>query len=285
MKIAAALVLYNTDPHEVSNNIKTFIDFVDVLYIYDNTEKIIHFNYQALSPKIHYYWDGINEGIAKRLNCAAKIASDNHYKWLLTMDQDSSFSEKNIDEYISKFNTYSEDNSIAIMGLSSDDDDINSTETNDFIIVNHLITSGSIINIDVHNVVGGFDENLFIDGIDWDYCINTKLAGFKSIKFPEIKMLHNLGEKVNRASIKSLFLIKKEKSIHNPIRCYYMKRNLLYLQKKYNKYNLSTIDELTNHTEAHLKICLLYGRHFVKTLIMINMGKKDFRAKVFGKKK
>lgn len=40
------------------------------------------------------------------------------------------------------------------------------------------ITSGNIINISIALSCGGFDENLFIDSVDEEFCIRCQKYGF-----------------------------------------------------------------------------------------------------------
>lgn len=288
MKIAAAIILYEPNTDEVLNNINTYINYVDSIYIYDNTEGGKAFDYKQLnSSKVHYFRDEKNNGLSIRLNEASERAIADRYNWLLTMDQDSFFSETTIQEFISGLSTYENNNTIGIIGLSN----TSSSCTNlyehtkvETIEVDHVITSGSVINLDVYKKVGGFDENLFIDGVDWDYCIGIRLAGYSVIQFNNLFMEHKLGTRVKNASLKTLFLIKKEKFIHSPLRCYYLKRNMLYLENKYRKHNLLSIQEMANHTKAHLKTCLNYGGNFFETLAMINAAKRDYKYNKMGKK-
>lgn len=286
MKIAATVILYEPKVEEVLNNINTFINYVDSIYLYDNTEVGRDFDYTRLnSSKVHYFRDGQNKGLSVRLNEASKKAISDQYKWLLTMDQDSFFLASTIQKFITGLSVYEDNNSIGVFGLSNTSSStatINEINTGETIEVNHVITSGSVINLSVYNEVSGFDENLFIDGVDWDYCISLKLAGYSVIQFKNLFMEHQLGTRIMGASIKTLYLIKKEKYIHNPLRCYYLKRNMLYLQNKYKDYKLISIKEMTNHTNAHLKTCLYYGGDFIKTISMINKAKKDYKNNKMG---
>lgn len=75
-----------------------------------------------------------------------------------------------------------------------------------------LITSGTLLNLSLFQKIGGFDENLFIDAVDHEYTIKSLLTGYKIIQFPCIQLTHQIGTLVKRASIKTLFLIKKIKN-------------------------------------------------------------------------
>jgi rhamnosyltransferase len=68
-----------------------------------------------------------------------------------------------------------------------------------------------------------------------------------------------MGSITNRASIKTLFLIKKRKVTHSPLRCYYMYRNLQYIEKKFKLENLSILKQRRKDIKLHLKTCFYYG--------------------------
>ncbi len=288
MKIAAAVILYNPNKEEVLRNINTYIKYVDALYIYDNTETSSSFDIEQLNfSNVYYFWDGQNKGMSIRLNEAGNKALLDKYKWLLTMDQDSFFDKEVISNYVFSLSDLENNNQIGVVGLSNTSSSIaviNKKHFHQYIEVNHVITSGSLLNLEVYKNTKGFDENLFIDGVDWDYCIAVNLAGYRVIQFTNLFMKHSLGKIVRNASIKNLFLIKKEKSVHCPLRCYYLQRNMLYIQNKYRELNLASVQEMVNHTMSHIKTCLYYNGNFFKTLSMIKEGKKDYKHYKFGKK-
>ena len=82
-KIAGIVILYNPNIEEVLKNITTYLHFVDVLYVYDNTIRNGQFNSTQLktaftthSSKIVYSTSYINEGIGKPLNSAANRSEE-----------------------------------------------------------------------------------------------------------------------------------------------------------------------------------------------------------------
>ena len=93
MKIAACVILYHPKEKDLQN-LSTYLSKVDKLYIYDNTENVSTGTDLKNDPKIVYFSDYENKGIAARLNQACEQAILDGYDLLLTMDQDSSFLEK-----------------------------------------------------------------------------------------------------------------------------------------------------------------------------------------------
>ena len=77
-------------------------------------------------------------------------------------------------------------------------------------------------------LIGGFNEKLFIDEVDGDFNFRLIKSGFKLKKAIGIKLNHKLGSKIS-----GVFLGKKIISDnHSAIRKYYIARNRIYLMKK-----------------------------------------------------
>ena len=96
MKIEGVVVLYNPNKN-IIDNIKTYINEVETLYVIDNSSEkdnsLIN-EIKQLSQKCLYIDNFSNKGIAYALNMGVKLAIKESSDWLLTMDQDSKF-EKN----------------------------------------------------------------------------------------------------------------------------------------------------------------------------------------------
>jgi rhamnosyltransferase len=89
----------------------------------------------------------------------------------------------------------------------------------------YLITSGTFISKLVFNDVGFFDDKLFIDLIDTEWCLRAKHKGYQNFILPRLKLHHNLGEY-------GLSFFGEIYPIHPPLRMYYYFRNSIYLYKK-----------------------------------------------------
>lgn len=259
MKIAACVILYHPKEKDL-NNILSYIDLVDKLYVYDNSEEpTITIPFDKYD-KIIYISDSENKGLSYRLNHACNAAIADGFDFLLTMDQDSYFTENNLKYYFQNIKDYPNKEKIGIFGL--DYYDYNKSTDPKKIIpkeVDFLITSGSVMNLNLYKEIGGFDENLFIDGVDYDYCFAVLKNNFKCIHFKNNSFTHTIGEKTKRSCIKTLYLIKKHKLIHSPIRIYYIKRNMLYLEKKYSKLFPKEINKMKSRYSSHIITNILYS--------------------------
>lgn len=283
MRIAAVVTLFHPGKETITN-IKSYDSFAEKIYVFDNTEQcsILAQDFNS-HPKIAYFHNGQNEGIASRLNMAAEFAIKDGFDWLLLMDQDSSFKPTMIADYEKCFKAFEYKENIGMFGVNFMQDLQLGNLPCEFVFSEDLITSGTLLNLALFPSIGNFDENLFIDGVDHDYSIKTLLGGYKIIQFKNIELTHSIGLLVKRASIKTFFLVKKEKILHSPLRCYYIYRNNLYMQKKYKNIKIFDMGKLETQVSSAIKRALYYGRSFWKLMYYLAAAKRDFKKNKMGK--
>lgn len=274
MYLAGIVILYNPDK-DVLENIATYIEELDCLYVFDNTEKPdvkIVAKIQEM-PHVQYISFGENKGISYALNHALTLAKD--YKFLLTMDQDSKFYEGMMRQYKNYLERiYSKDNSVAMFSVHYDGLKI-STVSNEFVDVERAITSGSVVNIDIARRIGGFDENLFIDEVDHEFCYRARTQGYRIICISTINMHHNMGKPISIGIFGKKYLALN----HNPVRKYYIFRNTIYVMKKYPDVRGRCVMELFKN---FIKMVLVEPDKWNKTLFAYK-GLRDAFAGKMGK--
>lgn len=92
------------------------------------------------------------------------------------------------------------------------------------------ITSASMMNLNAWKQVGGFDEKMFIDSVDFDICLSMREHGYRIIKTYDTALLHEVGH----SEIRKLFGKEYQIYHHSPLRYYYMIRNGIYLGKRHH---------------------------------------------------
>jgi rhamnosyltransferase len=95
--------------------------------------------------------------------------------------------------------------------------------------VTMLVTSGSMIEIATWYALGGFDEGLFIDYIDTDYCLRVIRAGRQVAVAAGAFLQHRLGAR------ESALLLGRDfrPTHHAAFRHYYIARNRLALWRRH----------------------------------------------------
>jgi rhamnosyltransferase len=94
----------------------------------------------------------------------------------------------------------------------------------EFVPVDYLIASGSLILCDCLSQVGLMRESLFIDYVDIEWGLRAKTKGFQSFGVCNARMKHRLGDS-------PVVFLGKTIPIHSPLRHYYHFRNAVTLYK------------------------------------------------------
>ena len=112
---------------------------------------------------------------------------------------------------------------------------------------NYVISSGSLIPMDVIDDVGLMCEELFIDFIDTEWCLRARRKGYEIVAINKVRIDHYLGDYMVQFMGRSI-------PIHSPLRMYYYFRNGIYL------YQLGEIDWCWRLVDAmrNLQLFLFY---------------------------
>ncbi|MEO8770791.1 MAG: glycosyltransferase family 2 protein [Ferruginibacter sp.] len=278
--IASVTVLYNPDKDFLSN-IYSYANYVSLVILVDNSENPDPSFYTQLQKdcRVELIINRENKGIATALNQGIELAAINGFDWALTMDQDSFFEKAMIEKYIETFSRIPEKETVAVMGpMVEKNIQPGITEA---IEVTSLITSGSLVNIPVFNKIGGYNEPLFIDEVDHEYCYRSKLKGFSILQLQHIFLQHTLGKTKNVTTISGKK--NKSKTFHSPIRLYYIVRNSCYVIANYKKEFPAEMKVKRKDVLVRIKNNFLYGNDKIAVIKYVIRGFFDYKRKRFGK--
>jgi rhamnosyltransferase len=281
-KLAGVVILYNPASQITLENILSYSAGLKKLYILDNSEQQ-HAEWELLSKQIgdhvEYIYYGSNEGISKRLNTAAHKAIQEGFEYLLTMDQDSSFPEGAFDKFLNEIENCSIQH-VAQFGVNSDP--VHLKESAVPLVIDSLITSGTILNLSVFKLVGAFDEKLFIDFVDVEYSLRCACKGYVNVMFLNVIMNHSIGFKKMGRSFKNFK--KTPRILHAPIRAYYIIRNGLYLLFKVKHVSKEAKHKILFQHMKLLKNDFLYNDRLIDVYKYALLGVYDFLKNKMGKK-
>jgi rhamnosyltransferase len=91
--------------------------------------------------------------------------------------------------------------------------------------VDIVISSGTAATREVFDLAGTFDDGLFIDFVDADWCLRCRSKQIPIYVVPSLVMRHSVG-------LRHFKLGTLTVSVHSPVRCYYQIRNSLLLFRK-----------------------------------------------------
>jgi len=278
MKIAATVILYYPEKNTIQN-IGSYSPFVDTVYVIDNSENPSKEFQQELTniSNAVYFHDNENKGIAKRLNDICEKSRAEGFDWILTMDQDSSFSDEVFEKYLEHFKKYPKEE-VAVFAVNY--------LPKMFPVVHvpvevlSTITSGSLVNLSLNKVIGKYNEDLFIDLVDAEYCYRAVGLGYKIIAFRDIILNHSIGYIKYGRSLKNFKLTPRV--LHSPIRIYYIIRNSLYMLYKFPNLPQQARGEIKK-TMSLLKNNILYHKERSKVIKSVIQGYVDFKRNRMGK--
>jgi rhamnosyltransferase len=102
-------------------------------------------------------------------------------------------------------------------------------EQGDLPDVTGVITSGSLVEIDAWRRLGGFDEALFIDYVDNDFCLRAIAAGRTVAVSAGAVLEHRLGSRTRHEVLGH----EVRPTHHSPLRHYYIARNRVRLWRRH----------------------------------------------------
>lgn len=285
-RYCAVVVLYNPEL-DVIENLQSYSKYYSKIYIIDNSTTVNTELVEKIKklPMIRYISMNGNQGLAIALSYGCKMAIEDGFDYIATMDQDSKFEDGANDlliDYIENCN----ENKIAIVAPSvialETEKNGNTKEIPLFVFDEKtkefpwVMTSGSVMQLRAYQEVGGFDEKLFVDHIDIDIGIKFFQGGYKIIRLKDAIIYQHLGHAKTRK-----FLGKEiHPNFDNPVRTYYIARNQHYLMKKYG----CSYRKFTNvsYLKMILKI-MLYENEKKEKLLMFFRGLYDGYKGFMGK--
>ena len=184
------LVVWYNPEEDVFDNINSYVDDVELIYIIDNSkrdqqDKIGAYAYR---DKCIYICLGENKGLAKALNIGCKRAIADGFDWVLTMDQDSRFEQGAVRKLKECVENEGNQYSLVCPNVKSIYTDEKTGEekvayvrwsSEQRLLQNWAMTSGSLMSLEDYENVGGFDDDMFIAHLDIDLGIRFKQQGKK----------------------------------------------------------------------------------------------------------
>lgn len=277
MDIFASIVTFNPDLERLSQNISAIRPQVGALIIVDNGSE----NCDQISNLIRAYQrvyllqNNGNRGIAYALNRAIRYAENLGCEWIVTLDQDSVAPMNLVDVYM-KYVDISKCGIVCCKIVDRNFGEVKRErmKTSGYEYVDMCISSASMINVSAWSCVGGFCEKLFIDSVDFDFCLSLREKGYCIIRTYETSLLHEVGH----SELRNLFGKEYQIYHHAPVRYYYMERNSLYLGMKHNFF----FKALVRNIRSYFMVLLFEDRKFEK-LKMKSLGFFHWLINRYGK--
>lgn len=238
--VGAVIVLYNPVFEDLKNAIDKLYPQVDTICLVDNSSDD-NSNKIKILEKINYIPLCENNGIAKAQNIGIRYLQEKGCQFILFCDQDSSCEEGLVEKLVSMYLNLEENgynisvvgptpyNKNTLKGYTDRKEDITdvfeTTVDGQHYHIQERFTipsSYSLARATTFNEVGYMEEDLFIDGVDFEWCWRTRFYyNRKAYRVGELKFAHLFGEDTNLPINRS-----------TSFRLYYQYRNFIRLARR-----------------------------------------------------
>jgi rhamnosyltransferase len=261
--VCAVIVTYFPDP-SILDRVSRVVAQVPRTVIVDNGSSpgcIEQLKQIAVNCPVDLILNPQNQGLASGLNTGVRWAASHGFQWALTLDQDTTVAPDMIEILAALVDGYPARERLAVVG-SNYRDKVSGALFREPVVganrfpgreISSVVTSGSLLSINVFQVIGGFREDFFIDCVDHEYCLHARSLGFHVVLTSKPAMEHGLGHLIQHR----LLWKKVNTSNHSPVRRYFSIRNMVILTREYiGKEPRWIIVNLWGLTRSVLFICL-----------------------------
>lgn len=241
--ILAVVITYNPNIAHLKKLLGILENQVDKILVIDN--HTIGFQPDELaiqSHKIDYLLNESNVGLATAYNQAYAIAKEHDFSHIILFDQDSlpaidmvealsvTLRNHNLHKLVvaaagPKYRDIKGQSLSPFVRIKNYHLERIECGENEIVDVDHLISSGSLIDLRALDLVGNFVDDLFIDCVDTEWCLRVRHNKLRILGVGNAFMEHNIGERY-------LNVLGRQLPIHSPLRLQYQFRNQIWIIKQ-----------------------------------------------------
>ncbi len=268
--IGAVVVSYNPS-REILRNVATLSGQVGHVVVVDNTPST---NPQAVIDELErgggctVIRNQKNLGIATALNLGVQRAISLGCEWIVTFDQDSSIGDGYIDGLMSAYVESSDPIKIGVVCPIYRDAQLGAVwpfprGSNGEPLM--YMTSGALMKKETFQALGPFEDQLFIDGVDTEYALRMRAAGYRIVESDAV-LNHSLGKMTPHVFAGRHISVTN----HNPQRRYFITRNRIVLLRRYmGKDREWTAQELKDFWKGTVAMLLFEPDRWLKIQYML----------------
>ena len=268
--VIASITVFKPDLDRLEKNITAILEQVsDVVLIIngkDFEEETLSLVSKINAPdKLHHITNPGNSGVATALNQAMQYAADKGYDWVVTLDQDSVCPP----DLVIQLSRHCSKERVGIIAPSFIDENYyrNVNSYTGWKFVMGAITSASLTNVAIWKEVGGFDDEFFIDYVDYEYWARLITKGYAVIVDYDVHFKHKIGDgKQVKLFNRFSFVVKN----HSPFRKFYYVRNIRVFKKRYPK--IAGAYFVKREMSAYVIGVIFFEKHNIKNLSAMIRG-------------
>jgi rhamnosyltransferase len=138
-------------------------------------------------------------------------------------------------------------------------------------VLRTTMTSGNLVNVEIATAVGGFDDSLFIDYVDHEFCLRLRRHGYQVVESTRAKLRHSLGRMERRTFVFRHVHVTN----HSVVRRYYMTRNRLLLWRQFWRHEPTWVLVDMRRFVSESMYVVLYEQQVREKLWVILRGLRD----------
>ena len=242
-KIAAIIVIYYPEYDSLERLVDVLSRQVDSVIVVDNgsADGIADLIKKRLNSQGVYIDAGANLGVAGAYNVGAAQAKSQAMSRMILFDQDSQPERDMLDKLMEAMSKkidegarvaavgpqYADVKALHVSPVTLSGITLHQIKcaADNIIEADHLISSGCLISMSALDKVGPFNEELFIDNVDVEWCLRAKYNGYNAFAVCGAYMRHDMGDRFAD-------VMGYKVNVHSPLRNYYMMRNAVWLVKQ-----------------------------------------------------
>jgi rhamnosyltransferase len=221
---------------DVLENLRKVRPQVQALVVVDNGstgEALAPFHGASRELDFTLIKNGENLGIAAALNVGVRWAEKNGFPWVVLFDQDSTVTDGLIDAMLDTFNAHPQPERIGLVvplyvrrGTGANIPSLPGGKDT----LQVARTSGSLIPMRILDELGGFVDEMFIDMVDYEYCLRLRRSGYLLVECKKATLIHSPAAPTVH-SILGKFRFTS--SNYGAGRRYYIGRNIVWVARLY----------------------------------------------------
>lgn len=230
-RVLATLITYNPD-QRLPDHLAALRTQCEVLVIDNGSSNVDWVKELSTQAGCTLLRNEANIGVAAALSQAARYAQEGGFDWLATFDQDSFCPPAAIAELLQLEQTHPQRDRIGVLTMTHRDRATGGhyhhsvdilVDTPDWRVLRTAITSGSLVRVSLFGQIGLFDDALFIDMVDHEFCLRARKNGWLVIEGKQQVLEHSIGAATEHRLLGRRVVCTN----HSALRRYYMTRNQL----------------------------------------------------------
>ncbi len=268
--VCAVVVTFHPDSRVPANLIAIAAQGVSVIVVDNGSvgDELAALQESCAGAGMTLVENGKNLGIATALNIGVRRACTLGAHWVALFDQDSRVTENFFATLTAAFAASRWGGRLGILVPRYVDSRLGTPLPPNLVEcgLEAAMTSGSLLRMSTFAELGFFVDELFIDGVDYEFSLRLRKAGYVIEECPEAVLLHSPGEPTRHTL---LGILRYQTANYSPARRYYQERNKIWIAKRY----------FTRFPVFCLKLFLFSSKDFVK--ILVAESNKRAKARFF----